>query len=148
MVQGWDKKLKTPNPIINATLRVNSNLQHKYFYLCKWKLVSNFLHITRSVLAINYRLNQILLCTYPAIHKNIFYLLATFSDNNYCPQAKFGARLCFYSRVSFCSWGEVGGLHLWGVGCPQGGSASRGGWVDPPESEKRAVCILLECLLV
>ena len=93
-------------------------------------------HNSKSVLAINYRLNQILLCTYPAIHKNIFYLLATFSDNNYRPQTKFGARLCFYSRVSFCSWGGSGWSAFVGGGVPTGGSASRGGWVDPPRIRK------------
>ena len=35
---------------------------------------------------------------------------------------------------------------IWGVGV-QGGFAYRG-WADPPELEKLAVCILLECFLV
>ena len=55
-----------------------------------------------------------------------------FYQANYHPQTKFGARLYFYTSLSFCSqgghaWLLQGGMHGWGVhGCSWG--CMVGGW--------------------
>ena len=85
----------------------------------------------------------------------------------YRPQTKFGVRSCFTRECHSVLGGGLptgggGVLHRGGGVLHPGGSAYRRGsaytgvcprgeggyWADPPELEKRAVRILLECFLV
>ena len=79
-------------------------------------------------------------------------LYANVSRYCYRPQTRFVAESYFKNRVSFCLQGVClkgglpGGL-LQGVfrGVCLGEDLSpEGGWADPSETEKRAVCTLLE----
>ena len=81
------------------------------------------------------------------------------------PARKRSFDMAMFSQVFVCPWGAGGGgallpsmhhrshaQHRRGGGClPTGGGGlpmGEGGWADPPELEKRAVRILLECFLV